>query len=71
MGVRRVSARPVTPVAAIVCLAWKSERGRRLEKCPRPTWSGWVSATSSMSMPPMSENSIIGCLRVPSQTTLA
>ena len=38
---------------------------------PRPTWSGWSSATSSMSMPPMSLNSISGCLAVPSQTTLA
>ena len=67
----RLSADPVTPTEAITCLAWKSENGSRFEKWPRPTWSGCFSATSSMSIPPMSENSIIGCLRVPSQTTPA
>ena len=56
----RVSAEPVTPVWAITCFAWKSESGSRLERWPRPTWSGCDAATSSMSMPPMSLNSIIG-----------
>ena len=71
IGVARFSSEPVTPVWAITCLAWKSEIGSRLERWPRPTWSGWRSATSSMSIPPMSLNSIIGRLRVPSQTTPA
>ncbi len=65
---RRLSALPVTPAAAITCLAWKSETGSRFEKWPRPTWSGCSSATCSMSIPPMSLNSISGFLAVPSQT---
>ena len=32
---------------------------------------GVLSATSSMSMPPMSLKSITGCLRMPSHTTPA
>ena len=32
IGVRRLSADPVTPAAAIACLAWKSENGSRFEK---------------------------------------
>ncbi len=71
MGVRRLSALPVTPAAAITCLAWKSLTGSRFETWPRPTWSGCSSATCSMSMPPMSLNSISGFLAVPSQTTPA
>ena len=71
IGVSLLSALPVTPTEAMTSLAWKSEKGSRFEKWARPTWSGWVSATSSMSMPPMSEKSITGCLRVPSQTTPA
>ncbi len=67
----RLSWEPVTPVAAIACLASKSGIGIRLVRWPRPTWSGWVSATSSMSIPPMSLNSISGRFAVPSQTTLA
>ena len=51
IGVRRVSAEPVTPIEAISCLACQSANGRRVEKCIRATWSGWLSATSSMSMP--------------------
>ena len=47
------------------------ENGRRVEKWARPTWSGWVSATSSMSIPPMSEKISTGRLRVPSQVTPA
>ena len=34
-----------------------------LEKCRRPTLSGCSSATCSMSMPPMAEKMITGCLR--------
>ncbi len=67
----RFSCEPVTPVAATTCLASKSGIGIRLETWPRPTWSGCVSATSSMSIPPMSLNSISGFFAVPSQTTLA
>ena len=65
------SCEPVTPTEAITCLACQSESGRMFEKWPRPTWSGCSSATCSMSMPPMSEKSITGCLRIPSQTTPA
>ena len=71
IGVRRFSALPVTPTEAITCLASKSENGRSVEKCARPTCSGWVSATSSMSIPPMSEKISTGRLRVPSQVTPA
>ena len=71
IGVARLSCEPVTPVAAIVCLASKSGIGIRLVTWPRPTWSGCCSATSSMSMPPMSLNSISGRFAVPSQTTPA
>ncbi len=70
-GVARCSALPVTPAAAITCLAWKSENGSSVEKWPRPTWSGCSSATCSMSIPPMSLNSISGFFAVPSQTTPA
>ena len=45
--------------------------GPDVEKCRRATWSGCSSATCSMSIPPMSENSITGRLRIPSQTTPA
>ncbi len=69
IGVARFSCEPVTPVAAIVCFASKSGIGKRFDTWPRPTWSGWVSATSSMSIPPMSLNSISGRFAVPSQTT--
>ena len=71
MGVARLSSDPLTPVWAITRFAWKSEIGSRLEMWPRPTWSGWEAATSSMSIPPMSLNKSIGCLRVPSHTTPA
>ena len=71
IGVARLSSDPLTPVWAITCFAWKSEIGSRLEMWPRPTWSGCFSATSSMSIPPMSLNSISGRFAVPSQTTLA
>ena len=37
----------------------------------RPTWSGCSEATCSMSIPPMSLNSIIGRLARPSQSTAA
>ena len=67
----RCSWRPVTPVWAITSFAWWSLKGSIVEKWPRPTCSGCCSATSSMSIPPMSENSITGCLRIPSQTTPA
>ena len=71
IGTSLFSAGPVTPTEAITCLAWNSLRGRMFEKCWRPTWSGWLSATSSMSIPPMSLKRITGCLRMPSQTTPA
>ena len=50
-----------------------AEVGRldEVREVPRPTWSGCFSATSSMSMPPMSLKSITGRLRIPSQTTPA
>ena len=47
------------------------ERPQRSRSGARATWSGCCSATSSMSIPPMSENSITGRLRIPSQTTPA
>ena len=59
------------PSEAITCLACQSENGLIVEKWPRATWSGCCSATSSMSIPPMSENSITGRLRSPSHTTPA
>ena len=68
---RRFSAEPVTPSEAMICLACQSLNGVRVEKWPRATWSGCSEATCSMSMPPMSENSITGRLRMPSQTTPA
>ncbi len=71
IGVSLFSAEPLTPVEAIVSLAWKSLKGRMLEKCRRPTLSGCSSATCSMSMPPTGEKIITGCLRIPSQTTPA
>ena len=61
----------MTPTDAITSLALKSLKGRIVEKWRRPTWSGCSSATSSMSMPPMSEKTITGSLRIPSQTTPA
>ncbi len=71
MGVSRLSSVPVMPVDATASLARKSMCGRIVEKWPRPMCSGWVSATSSMSMPPMSEKTKVGTLRTPSQTTPA
>ncbi len=71
IGVRRCSGLPVTPVCAMHSFATKSEIGMRLEMCARPTWSGCFSATSSMSMPPMSLKRITGFFAVPSQTTPA
>ena len=71
IGVSRFSALPLIPSEAISCLASQSEKGRMVEKCPRATWSGCSSATCSMSIPPMSEKSITGRLRIPSQTTPA
>ena len=66
-----MSARPLTPTEAITCLASKSLNGRSVEKCARPTCSGCVSATSSMSIPPMSEKISTGSLRAPSHVTPA
>ena len=71
IGVSRCSALPVTPVEAMTSLASKSAGSRRLERCLRPTLSGWVSATSSMSIPPIGEKIITGRLRVPSHVTPA
>ncbi len=71
IGTSLFNAEPVTPVEAITSLAWKSESGRMLEKCLRPTFSGCSSATCSMSMPPTGVKIITGCLRIPSQTTPA
>ena len=67
----RFSRLPVTPVWATTSFARKSGASIRFERWPRPTWSGCCSATSSMSIPPMSLNSITGRLRMPSQTTPA
>jgi hypothetical protein len=59
----------VTPVEAITSLAWKSDVRQDRREVAAPDVVGVLSATSSMSMPPMSEKSITGCLRMPSQTT--
>ena len=70
-GGRPVELRAGHPDAATTSLARKSEMGWRFERWPRPTWSGCSSATCSMSIPPMSENSIIGRFARPSQSTAA
>ena len=56
IGVSRFSSDPVMPSEATTSFARKSIRGRIVEKWPRPIRSGCVSATSSMSIPPMSLN---------------
>ena len=53
----------VTPVEAIVSLAMKSLTGAIVEKWRRPTLSGLISATCSMSMPPTGEKIITGRFR--------
>ena len=50
-------------------LAMKSENGNRVEKWRLPMCSGCFSATSSMSMPPMSLKIITGLRAKPSQVT--
>ena len=67
----RFSAWPLTPVAAIASFAMRGVIGSSDEKCVFETCSGCVSATSSMSMPPMSEKISTGCLRRPSQVIAA
>ena len=58
--------KPVMPTDATASLARKSMLGRIVEKWPRPMWSGCCSATSSMSIPPMSENTKVGSFLTPS-----
>ncbi len=62
IGVSRLSSEPVIPIEAIASFALKSMCGRIVEKWPRPMWSGCSSATSSMSIPPMSEKTNVGQL---------
>ena len=66
IGVSRLSSLPVIPIDATTSFAMKSIDGRIVEKWPRPMWSGWLSATSSMSMPPMSEKTNVGSFAEPS-----
>ena len=66
IGVSWFRSEPVMPTDAITSLAMKSMWGRIVEKWPRPMWSGCCSATSSMSMPPMSEKTNVGFLAIPS-----
>ena len=70
-GVSRTSASPVTPVAPIASFAMRGEIGRIDEKWVFETCSGCFSATSSMSMPPMSLKRSTGFFWRPSQVTEA
>ena len=71
MRLSRFSSLPVTPTFATASFASKSENGRRFEKFVRERCSGCCSATSSMSMPPMSEKMITGRLFRASHVTAA
>ena len=66
IGVSRFRSDPVMPTDATTSFAMKSMWGRIVEKWPRPMWSGCCSATSSMSMPPMSEKTNVGFFAIPS-----
>jgi hypothetical protein len=71
MGVSRTRSSPVTPTCATASFAMRSVSGSSVEKCVRERCSGCCSATSSMSMPPMSLNSSTGSLARPSHVTEA
>ena len=62
---------PVTPTEAMHLLGLEVANGQQVGEVAAADVVGVLSATSSMSMPPMSRNSITGCLRMPSQTTPA
>ena len=71
MRLSRPSAPPVTPVFETASFASKSEKGRRFEMWVRERCSGCCSATSSMSMPPMSLKIRTGRLALASHVTAA
>ena len=71
MRLSRLRSLPVTPVRETASFASKSETGRRLERCVRERCSGCCSATSSMSMPPMSLKMTTGRRAAASQVTAA
>ena len=71
MRLRALSAPLVTPTLETATFAWKSEKGRATEKCTRARCCGCCSATSSMSMPPMSLKTITGLFARVSQVTAA
>ena len=61
----------MTPVAPTASFAIRSVTGSSVERCVFETCSGCFSATSSMSIPPMSLKITTGSLRRPSQVTAA
>ena len=71
MRLSRPSAPPVTPTFDTASFASKSENGRRFEMCVRERCSGCCSATSSMSMPPMSLKMTTGRFALASHVTAA
>ncbi len=62
------SSLPVMPSEATSSLNLNSCSGWNVEKCARATCSGCCSATSSMSMPPMSLKIATGSLATASKT---
>ena len=64
-----VRSEPLMPSDAISSFAMKSEKGSSVEKWRLAMCCGCFSATSSMSMPPMSLKIITGRRATPSQVT--